>query len=164
MGEFFRGWRRKIGVLTLLMACVFVAGWVRSSISRDWIAFDAGKHWVVFGSDSQRLYCMVDYSKNYVNKDGATWKVPSFGTAVRSKNDPLAPASLDDSSRSWSRYWLGFAIWQKTYWDFYQSTLYVIPYWSVVIPLTLASAFLLLTKPRQSTQKKVTETITTAGT
>ena len=151
-------------MLTLLMACVFVAGWVRSSISRDWIAFDAGKHWVVFGSDSQRLYCMVDYSKNYVNKDGATWKVPSFGTAVRSKNDPLAPASLDDSSRSWSRYWLGFAIWQKTYWDFYQSTLYVIPYWSVVIPLTLASAFLLLTKPRQSTQKKVTETITTAGT
>ena len=163
MGEFFRGWRRKIGVLTLLMALVLMAGWVRSSTNRDWIAFHAEKHWVVFGSDSQRLYCMVDYSKNHVNKDGATWKVPSFGSAVISKNDPLAPASLDDSSHSWSRYWLGFSIWQKTYWDFYQSTLYVIPYWSVVIPLTLASAFLLLTKPRQSTQKKVTKTVTSAG-
>ena len=162
MGEFFKPSRRKLGLLTLLMALVIMAGWVRSSISRDWIAFDVGKHWVVFGSDSQRLYCMVDYSKN--KKDGATWKVPSFGTAVISKNDSLAPASLDDSSRSWSWYWLGFSIWQKTYWDFYQSTLYVIPYLSVVIPLTLASAFLLLTKPRQSTQKKVTELITSAGT
>ncbi|WP_397569543.1 hypothetical protein [Schlesneria sp. T3-172] len=27
---FFRGWRRKLGLLTLVMACVFMVGWVRS--------------------------------------------------------------------------------------------------------------------------------------
>ena len=150
MREFFKPWRRKIGLLTLLMACVFMAGWVRSSFIRDWIVFYSGNHLVQFGSDSQRLYCLVDYSKDHINKEGATWKVPSFGTAVLSRPDPLAPATLDDSHRSWSRHWLGFYVWQKTYWDFYQSTLYVIPYWSVVIPLTLASAFLLLSTQRRA--------------
>ena len=103
MREFFRGWRRKVGVLTLVMALGFMAGWVRSSFSRDWIRLHSGKHWVEFGSDTHRLYCLVDYSKNYVNKDGATWKFPSFGTTLISQLDPLAPATLDDSHRSWSR-------------------------------------------------------------
>lgn len=30
MGEFFTGWRRKIGSLMLALACVFAAGWFRS--------------------------------------------------------------------------------------------------------------------------------------
>jgi hypothetical protein len=29
MGEFFRGWRRKVGVVTLMVACMFMAMWVR---------------------------------------------------------------------------------------------------------------------------------------
>ncbi len=28
MGEFFNGWRRKIGCMTLVMACVFMARWM----------------------------------------------------------------------------------------------------------------------------------------
>ena len=28
MGDYFKPWRRKIGVATLVMACVFAAGWV----------------------------------------------------------------------------------------------------------------------------------------
>ena len=39
-----------------------------------------------------------------------------------------------------------------------------VPYWSVVIPLTLLSAFLLLTKPHQSTPKKCTEPTTEEAT
>src|SRR4051812_44068427 len=30
MRELFKGWRRKFGVVTLVVACVFTAGWVRS--------------------------------------------------------------------------------------------------------------------------------------
>ena len=30
MGDFFHGWRRKIGCVTLVMACVFMSGWVSS--------------------------------------------------------------------------------------------------------------------------------------
>ena len=32
MGDFFKGWKRKIGVMTLLMGLVFAAGWVRSYV------------------------------------------------------------------------------------------------------------------------------------
>src|SRR5262249_18577941 len=37
MLEFFRGRKRKVGVATLAVACVFVAGWVRSSVKFDGI-------------------------------------------------------------------------------------------------------------------------------
>ena len=30
MSEFFKPWRRKLGVVTLAVACVFAGGWVRS--------------------------------------------------------------------------------------------------------------------------------------
>lgn len=30
MGDFFRGWRRKLGGITLAMACVLASAWVRS--------------------------------------------------------------------------------------------------------------------------------------
>src|SRR5438105_3724804 len=41
MRDFFKGWRRKIGVLTLVMACVCMAAWVRSYSAEDkaWIPF-----------------------------------------------------------------------------------------------------------------------------
>jgi len=29
MGDFFRGWRRKSGIVTLVLACVFFVGWMR---------------------------------------------------------------------------------------------------------------------------------------
>ncbi|MEI8021666.1 MAG: hypothetical protein WCH39_25880 [Schlesneria sp.] len=38
-----------------------------------------------------------------------------------------------------------------------------IPHWSVVIPLTALSAYLLLTKPRQSTQKKTDQLVSDEG-
>src|ERR1700750_278191 len=38
MREFFLGWRRRIGVATLVLACVFLAGWVRSFVVNDQIS------------------------------------------------------------------------------------------------------------------------------
>lgn len=35
MGEFFKGWRRKTGVVTLVMACVVVSVWVRNHFYAD---------------------------------------------------------------------------------------------------------------------------------
>jgi len=35
MAEFFKGWRRKVGCVTLVMACVFTAGWFRSLSHED---------------------------------------------------------------------------------------------------------------------------------
>jgi len=46
MGEFFHGWRRRIGLVTLMVACVFTAGWVRSLGACDQI------HCSVFPSET----------------------------------------------------------------------------------------------------------------
>jgi hypothetical protein len=34
----YRCWRRKAGVVTLVMACVFTAGWVRSMVTDDYVS------------------------------------------------------------------------------------------------------------------------------
>lgn len=35
MGEFFRGWRRKTGVVTLMMAMLLMGGWIGSGVTHD---------------------------------------------------------------------------------------------------------------------------------
>ena len=35
MGDFFKPWRRKIGMLTLVMACVFCVLWIRGVVVAD---------------------------------------------------------------------------------------------------------------------------------
>ena len=43
MREFFRGWKRKLGCVTLVMACLAMAGWTRSYSVEDRIVVeDAG--------------------------------------------------------------------------------------------------------------------------
>lgn len=38
MRDFLHGWRRKVGCVALMMACVFAAGWMRSRLLEDEIA------------------------------------------------------------------------------------------------------------------------------
>ena len=35
MGEFFKGWRRKTGCVTLVMACVLAVMWIRNTVASD---------------------------------------------------------------------------------------------------------------------------------
>ena len=39
MGFVFRGWRRKLGLVTLVMASLFMVGWVRSLTTTDCFRF-----------------------------------------------------------------------------------------------------------------------------
>jgi|GEM_PF-5575510 len=39
MPEFFPGWKRKVGVITLLVACFSVGAWVRSESAADQFVF-----------------------------------------------------------------------------------------------------------------------------
>ena len=43
MRDFFKPWRRKAGVVTLGMACVFMAGWVRAGVAMDLLRFGGDK-------------------------------------------------------------------------------------------------------------------------
>jgi hypothetical protein len=55
VGESFKPLRRKVGVLTLLMACAFVAAWVRSFTASDYILIPTKFAGHMFGSDQLGL-------------------------------------------------------------------------------------------------------------
>jgi hypothetical protein len=60
MGDYFKPWRRKIGAMTLVIACAFTAGWVRSTVINDqlflrnakqshcWISSKGRLSWEIF--------------------------------------------------------------------------------------------------------------------
>ena len=170
MGEFFNGWRRKIGLLTLVMACVFMAGWIRSLQRVD--------SRIVFTSTSSSLQLISGNATITVRRFVSPHAVKSLpglvdrlllvGVFPPSGNSSGNVAfSIDEKSRlqignpySWTVKTGGFGIGQVKDKDLpLQVFVWAVPYWFIVISLTLLSAYLLLNKPRQSNQHQNDEPI-----
>ena len=157
MREFFRGWRRKLGVVTLVVACVFAAGWVRSTIIAD--EFDYS-----FNHTSSRIIALLDGHIVWMIFDHVRpTNVPAIGFYF---NEPFQTFDkfYHDKSKTWKWRFCGIAVGRAENSGKSEITIFVVSFWSIVIPLTLLSAFLLLSKPRQSNQKKITETGQVEGT
>lgn len=141
MREFSKGRRRKIGLLTLLMACIFVAGWARSFVRGDGANSEMGQ----LVSHRGGLFCEVAPARFSLN-------VVGFSADAKAITNPYSHKSLSDFWH-WKR--LGFAYGTQeadiknkdgttsrvTVYRFY------FPYFSVVIPLVLISMWLLRGKP-----------------
>ena len=102
MGKFFHGWRRKIGVVTLLMACMFAVGWVTSLSGRLPSERGVSIEIELWESRIDVVFNQIEFVESDPHNLIGTWEFRRIP----------------------------------------------IPYWSIVIPLTLLSAFLLLSKPR----------------
>ena len=145
MREFLRGWKRKIGCITLMMACVFAAGWIRSSHTADELWIGAlGRQWCFISEMGYIHWHSYFVPPRYIGDSVSS--VPVSTAADR--------ASFD---RFWSNRLHNLAITTRY---FIQGT---VPYWSVVIPLTALSTFLLLSKPRKSPQPKTVPSIRDDG-
>ena len=157
MREFFRGWKRKLGVVTLVLACVFAAGWVRSLSVCDQFSMPLRKHHhVYFASLNQTLFWSQDESPA---------PYPTLGAYALPKaawDDWAHAGEWDEVEWTWRRF--GFAIGERTI-QYGPSPLKKVlavafPYWSIVIPPTFLSAWLLLSKPRPA--KQTAPSMTTA--
>ena len=104
MRDFFRGWKRRAGVATLMMACLFAAGWVGS--------LDLDEFPVLWSHH-------VDEETYY---EARMWKAGIH----------FAKFTLTERNESFTLYGAS----SITVW-----------YWAIVLPLTLLSAWLLLSKP-----------------
>jgi len=128
MHEFFRPLRRRLGVVTLALACGFMTLWVRSLSALDRITI-------------VRQGIIGEY---LVSQDsGCGWmKEVDFNL--------LSAGVLTDAPY---REWCGFKYGMKLIpqGPVCKVNFRMIPYWSLVIPLTLLSAWLLLSKPRAET-------------
>ena len=136
MWDYFKPLRRKIGIVTLLLACVFAGGWMRSRTQADWI--------LLFGRIT-----LVSGGQKIVAADRDQIGVVRLYLSKR---------RIETVAKFPDELWFG--------WDTctsggiltgFDSGIRMLPYWSVVVPLTLASAYLLLGMPRTNKAKPVSK-------
>lgn len=120
---YFKPFRRKIGLLTLMMACVFMAGWGRSDKITDFVAVCDlnGTISVVESSESEISF--------YRTLDPPPLNSPLIWADSRNRHNSRIPILDPLEGETFPSGW-------------------AIPYWSIVLPLTLLSAYLLLSKSR----------------
>jgi hypothetical protein len=122
MYTFFHGWRRKAGVVSLLIAIAMIGGWIRSRFILDCVQL----------RDRDSMH-----------------QLDSFCGCVRWLRFDLVPQARRNNLAS--PFWasrpidirqgqVGFR-WDQDNW--------AVPFWSITLPLTLLSAYLILWKPRK---------------
>jgi len=152
MGDYFSPWRRKIGVVTLLMACMFAAGWVRSMIVSDTFHLISGMHTQEFLYSDPQFLSWVTFESN----DPAALRPALFGHHSQPNHRPFT--YWENNDVEWQVHWLGFGAGRfKVPLRSGLRKGWFISYSLITIPLTLISLWLLLSKPRKTNPNKITE-------
>lgn len=143
MREFLRGWRRKVGCVTLVMACMAIALWYRGQFAADNIAIgihrrtaleaELGTGAVAIGFRS--LDATIEEEASLTDKFFDWYVLPPVETRF-----PLLPTMRRDV---WSR--TGF-MGPMTFGPCFYVTIPLMP---ATLSLTLLSAYLILWKPRK---------------
>lgn len=137
MPPYFKPLRRKIGLLTLLLACVCMVEWMRSHLVSDRIRFSPN------GSPVYRITSHIDQ----IAFEELEWKASPGELKFESWKASRVTELFDNELEIyWNR--LGFSSGGHKK---MQDKLFTIPYWSIVVPPTLLSAWLLLSKPPAKT-------------
>lgn len=172
MGNDFKPIRRKIGVVTLVMALVFMGGWVRSLIIGDiWHWRRSNTNVQSFISNGGRLswegsqqptQIDTEYLQSIPGGSGTVTmelvQLDTFHSSQRADPTVYLNTGLPIPAEHWAYCGFEFRGYELDLGGI-STSIWTIPYWSVVIPPTLISLWLLLTKPRKSTPKKTTEPI-----
>lgn len=149
MAKYFRGCWRKIGGLTLVLALLFMVGWIRSVVVEDSLTAQCdGLITIYLGSKNQGLvWARLQETKGPQHPLFARYRL-----GWRSQKITKGPFDGIEEYATQSRWnWCGFRFEEG---DLelpvkIRLTVRVIPYWSIVLPLTLLSIGLLLIKPRE---------------
>lgn len=169
MLTFFKGWKRKVGVLTLLLACALAAFWMRGLEFEDvWQPSYGKKLGDIHEAPVQHVFRVSHYGLTWQRSqslDGGSfaWE-PSFSSDIISIAAQIEEKGekRDAPHMKWRWRGAGFDFYDSESDDILRSRRRV-PYWAIVLPLTFASAWLLLsrnksTTPRTSTASRNTNT------
>lgn len=137
--EYFKGWKRKAGCVTLVVACSLAAGWMRSFTICDYFHLPARRD-IASATGSFLLIT----SAGYEGDRRSVW------ATVDSKQ-----LSEEMNSAKWVWQFAGFGRGAIHISYVFSAFIWRIPYWSITLPLTLISAWLLLSKPRSAKQQPV---------
>ena len=163
MGESFSGWKRKVGLLTLVLACVFLGFWVRSRILIDYIETPIGKHTSVllvthdqffalfaefdpeFDLSSSSAKWLSQSTSKFTAEDFVEMNYGSIHSMIKYRNHPAVVPKGPNQPIRVPRLSQG-------HWLIGLPFMYLL-----TIPLTLISLWLLLSKHRKSTPMKPAE-------
>lgn len=151
MPAYFKPFRRKLGVVVLLVTLVALIEWVRSFYVMDVIMFVANKANHSLISETHGLTWL---STGLTDEE--------YEEAIEESDLPFAvvfdfPQKFDLRGWTLKSSWLGFEKYERKYRKETIDLVQIIPYWSVVTPLTLLSVWLMLSKPRFVKSKSVPE-------
>ena len=130
MREFFKGWRRKVGCVALVMAVVVFCAWMRSMIVTDSL-------WINTGTTLHQLHSC---------RASLWWE---------SRPDEKAPRWYWKSYRTQNWENIGTRLFIVE--DYGPHRCVRIAYWPFAVTLTLLSACLILWKPRPKPKNAVAE-------
>jgi len=164
---YFKPWRRKIGVVTLVMAVVLAIGWIRSISLADYggcggeVVPGEFHDIIVTGSVRQTLFFHIIDRRKFPPLS----EMKFYWTSEKISDTSPHVGNMSDFANPGQKVWglFGFAFGSPLGSDELHFSEVELPYWMVTILLSLLSAFLLLSKPRKSNQKKITEPIPSEG-
>lgn len=148
MSEYFKPLSRRVGVVALMIACLLMMGWLRSYRQFDDIE-------VGFGITSYGASSMgggIDFYRFTFGDVADTFEWPSLDIASNAlsvnRNDTVDPWGSHQIEWRWD--WMGFHIGEANVVGSGQRARHdqdcMVPYWAMVLPMTVLSALLLLRK------------------
>lgn len=143
MREFMHGWRRKAGCATLCLSLFFAIGWLRSYILLESVSFDfCGMRHVfqpIVGS------VITTHSTARIDRP-PSWRSIWLTASDRQRWIARLP-DLDPIPQAVHWEFAGFHLVRRIQLQ-YKRICIAIPFWSIVLPLTLLSGYLLIWKSR----------------
>ena len=140
MGDFFKGRRRKIGCVTLVMACVLMGMWMRSVWFCDSYCFIHNHSVITIRSVDSWFGGRIGW---HPDTTPLWYPDVDIGWSSRGGSDTLGD-TIADGKWNWSRpaaFWKGVDVhlyWEKAGFSFYSATfnkaeslnIWSIPYWT----------------------------------
>lgn len=170
MRDFFKGWNRKAGVVTLALTLLLLVGWIRSNDQCDILVWTFNQSRYGINSLGNRI-CLSrqtpapdpEFSRPFDYGPVKLSMVGGFRDRDRNADgafqpfDPIKRYDGSVCSVRWRWDWIGLHAGVADQQDGttrLRIDTCVFPHWSIVIPLTLFSAWLLLSKPRSAQTPK----------
>jgi len=150
---FLHGWRMKLGLLALLLAFGFLVLWARSY--SEFVA-------VVGFKQDAFLTHQGSFIWDRPLATGETTTTAGEHAQLTFGQVKLVPPGSSFFSNPFIKYhWrlCGFSSGEYQYKGGRQQIFWSIPHWAVILSLTLISLWLVLSKPRNSTQMKIADPI-----
>jgi hypothetical protein len=136
MLTFFHGWRRKAGVVTLVLALAVMGGWFRSQHTFDVIC----------------VHGPIGLCSVVSSSDGKLWLIRRTDSPNQSfySTGQVVPGRLNSLNIEWRWNVAGFSCGQvDPRVDELHLALITFPHWSIAFPFAILSAYLLLVPSRK---------------